>query len=135
MQGVVLVSCAQNAHSMKLLEAQRLERFLLNMSAQVAVLKVQTKMANVVITIKIMPESPEVDLAELQTQILHKIKEHGAHGDTKVDIEPVAFGLKALVVIFVIDEKKGGTDTLEEAICSIHGVESCQTTDVRRAIG
>lgn len=92
-------------------------------------------MANVVITIKIMPESPEVDMADLQKNILQKVKEHGAHGDTKVTIEPVAFGLKALVVIFVMDEKLGGTDKLEENICTIHGVESCQTTDVRRAIG
>ncbi|MEM4260679.1 MAG: elongation factor 1-beta [Candidatus Woesearchaeota archaeon] len=92
-------------------------------------------MANVVITIKVMPENPELDIAELQEQVLQKVKEHGAHGDTKVNIEPVAFGLKALVVFFVVDEKLGGTDKLEEEICNIPGVESCHTTDVRRAIG
>jgi elongation factor 1-beta len=92
-------------------------------------------MANVVITMKVMPESPEVDLRELTEKIEHNMKHHGVHGEIKNSIEPIAFGLKAVVFMFVLDEKLGGTDKLEESISTIHGVESVQITDVRRAIG
>jgi len=34
-----------------------------------------------------------------------------------------------------MDESKGSTDTLEESIISIEGVNSVETVDVRRAIG
>jgi elongation factor 1-beta len=100
-----------------------------------AVLKVLIKMANVVITMKVMPESPEVDLAELQKKLLTTLHHSGVEGDVKVAIEPIAFGLKAIVLMFVLDEKKGGTDKLEEELKTIHFVESVQVTDVRRTIG
>ena len=48
---------------------------------------------------------------------------------------PVAFGLKALNVTFVMDEKKGSTDALEADLGVIEGVESVEVTDVRRTIG
>ena len=45
------------------------------------------------------------------------------------------FGLKSLNLIFVMDEKKGSTDKLEDDISDIEGVQSVEVTDVRRAIG
>jgi elongation factor 1-beta len=92
-------------------------------------------MTNAVITFKIMPESPEIDLESLQKQALEKIAAYSGNDETKVEIEPVAFGLKALNIIFVMDENKGSPDELEEDIETIKGVMSCETTDVRRAIG
>lgn len=92
-------------------------------------------MTNAVITFKIMPESPDIDLDELQSQALKKIAAYSGNDETKVSIEPVAFGLKALNIIFVMDEGKGSPDELEEDIETITGVMSCETTDVRRAIG
>ena len=92
-------------------------------------------MTNAVITFKIMPESPEIDLESLQKQALEKIAAYSGNDETKVEIEPVAFGLKALNIIFVMDENKGSPDELEEDIETIKGVMSCENTDVRRAIG
>ena len=42
--------------------------------------------------------------------------------ETKTEQEPIAFGLKALKIIFVMDEAKGSTDELESKIKEIEGV-------------
>ena len=91
-------------------------------------------MADVIITIKIMPDSPETDLDSLSAQASEKILTFGGEVG-KTLIEPVAFGLKSLIIMFVMDEAKGATDPLEEEISNLEGVNSCEVTDVRRAIG
>ncbi len=91
-------------------------------------------MANCIITLKIMPESPDVDLAKLQESLNPVVEKFGCEVG-KVDIQPVAFGLKALVIMFVMDEKRGSTDELEAEIGKLPGVNSVECTDVRRAIG
>jgi len=92
-------------------------------------------MANVIITLKIMPESIDVGFSKLKEEALNHIKRFAGEGDTKVEEVPIAFGLKALNIIFVMDESIGSTDKLEEDIKSIEGVQSVEVTDVRRAIG
>ena len=92
-------------------------------------------MAQIVATIKIMPESPESDLSSIQNSAEDEIKKFAGETQIKAEQEPIAFGLKALKIIFVMDEDKGSTETLEEAIKIIPGVNSVETIDVRRAIG
>jgi len=92
-------------------------------------------MAQVIITLKIMPSSPEVDLAKITEEIKNKISDFAGPGDMKVEEKPVAFGLKSLNIIFVMDESKGSTDPLEDIISDIEGVQSVEVTDVRRAVG
>lgn len=91
-------------------------------------------MAQVIITLKIMPTSPEVDLKAIEEKTRELVKEFGAEVG-KVEEEPVAFGLKALKIIFVSDESKGSTDALEEKISQLEDVKSVEVVDVRRAIG
>jgi elongation factor 1-beta len=92
-------------------------------------------MADVVVTIKIMPDSPDINLKTIETEALSEIKSFTGIDNHKVEIEPVAFGLKALNITFVMAESKGATDPLEEKISKIKGVNSVEVTDVRRAIG
>ena len=92
-------------------------------------------MANVVVTIKVMPESVELDLEELQLRVLSKVKDFAGDTDSKVEIEPIAFGLKALRIMFVLDESKGSTEVLEDSISHLDGVQSIEVVDVRRAVG
>jgi len=92
-------------------------------------------MANAVVTVKIMPTSPEVDLGKLEEKALEKIIKFNDNKDTKVSVEPVAFGLKALNIIFVMDEAKGSPDPVAEEIAEFEDVNSAEITDVRRAIG
>jgi len=97
--------------------------------------KVQIKMPQVVVTLKIMPESPEVNLGNIETEAKTKILDFSQTKEIKIEQEPIAFGLIALKIIFVMDESKGSTDSLEEQIKAISGVNSVDTVDVRRAIG
>ena len=90
--------------------------------------------ADVIVTIKVMPESPAVDLVALQKHVEDAIKQ--AKGRVaKAELEPVAFGLKAVKITFVRDEAIGGTDDIEEALAKLQGVISVQVTNVSRALG
>ena len=92
-------------------------------------------MANAIVTLKIMPESPEVDLEKLKEDVKKHIIDFAGEGETKEELEPVAFGLKALKMIFVMDENIGSTEELEKSISEIKGIQSVEVVDVRRAIG
>ena len=92
-------------------------------------------MANAIVTLKIMPESPETDMDALFDKALKEIEAFCGETETKKEIEPIAFGLKALKIIFVMDEEKGSTDSLEEKIGAFDEVNSVEVSDVRRAIG
>jgi elongation factor 1-beta len=71
-------------------------------------------MAVVIIKLRVMPESPEIDLKALAEQVKTQLTEFGMKAFHSVKEEPVAFGLKALDFIFIIDEKNSNTDILEE---------------------
>jgi len=92
-------------------------------------------MAQVVITIKIMPSSPETDLDSLEIKVLEKIKSFTGETQTKKSIEPVAFGLKSLSIIFITEESKGSPDEMIDEINAFDDVNSAEISDVRRAIG
>jgi elongation factor 1-beta len=92
-------------------------------------------MAKVVVTLKIMPENPEVNLVELESTVKKIISEFAGEGETKTEKEPVAFGLTNLKIIFVMEESLGSPDPVEEKISALENVASVETTDVRRAIG
>jgi elongation factor 1-beta len=91
-------------------------------------------MAKVIITLKIMPESPDIDLHGIEKHAKEEIKKFGAEFG-KSDIVPVAFGLKSLNIMIISEESKGSTDELEKKIAELKGVNSCETIDVRRTIG
>ena len=92
-------------------------------------------MANAIVTIKVMPESPEVNLEKLSEEVKKKIADFAGEGETRQEIEPVAFGLKALKITFVMDEAQGSPEPLEKEVDGLEGVNSVEVTDVRRAIG
>ncbi len=91
-------------------------------------------MARVVVTITINPDSPDVDLAALEQAAKKEVVAYG--GDVgKVEHEPIGFGIKALKIIFIMDESKGSPDELEQKLAGMTGVASARVTDVRRTIG
>jgi translation elongation factor aEF-1 beta len=92
-------------------------------------------MANAIVTVKIMPEDPSVDLKKIESHALKDIEHYAGKGDTKVVIEPIAFGLNAIIITFIVDEKLGGPEPIEKELEKIPGVNSVETIDVRRAIG
>ena len=90
-------------------------------------------MAQVVVTFKLMMESPEVDIDAVKV----KAKEALEKIDIEIgkdEIEPVAFGIKALILTVVADESKG-TDDMENLLDELEGVSSAKVIDYRRALG
>ena len=91
-------------------------------------------MASVIVTFKVVMESPEVDIESVKDKAISTIEEYGCDVG-KIEIEEVAYGIKAIKLIFIMDEKKGSTDALEEKVKELEGVSSLEVTDVRRAVG
>jgi elongation factor 1-beta len=90
-------------------------------------------MGTALITIKMMPESPEADLEAIQEKAKSIVKENG--GETpSTKTEPVAFGLNAVVLNFAMDESLS-QDQFEEPLKEIEQVSSVEITDFRRAFG
>jgi len=91
-------------------------------------------MAKVIVTLDVMPASPEVNLDAIQKEVEKMITDFGGNIH-HVDVEPVAFGLKLIKLVFYMDESKGSTDPLESNVMRIKGVSSVKISEVRRAVG
>lgn len=91
-------------------------------------------MAQVVVTLKIMPSSPKTDLKIIQSKAEQAIEKFGGKVG-KVLVEPVAFGLNSLSLLFIMDESIGSTENLEKQVSELKNVASAEVTDVRRAVG
>jgi len=79
---------------------------------------------------KLMPESPDVDLEEIQNQA-KKIVENFGGTNKEYEIQPIAFGLKAVIVFFFYSEDKS-TEHLEDEFAKIPNVQSAQLIDMRK---
>ena len=91
-------------------------------------------LANVVITLRIMPIGVETNLAKIEKSVLEKIRNYTNNKTIKSEQEPIAFGLKALKIIFTADENKS-LEMLENSIKENPDIASVLAIDVRRAIG
>jgi len=91
-------------------------------------------MARMLVTLKVMPDSVDLDLKELREKIKDVIAKESGELLDKDELEPVAFGLKALKLMFIIDESKG-SETISDAVGSLEGVSSCTVIDMRRTVG
>ena len=91
-------------------------------------------MATVGIQFKIMPESVETNLEELKTKLKKATEsfESGIFNEAKE--EPIAFGLKALIVTIALSEDEE-SDSVEKSFSEIEGVSSVELIDYRRVVG
>lgn len=85
-------------------------------------------MAEVAVTLRVMPESAEVDLNQLEARVRERVKVYS------VSKEPIAFGLSALKIVAVIEDAAGGTEPLENEILGIPGVGNVQVTGITRLL-
>ncbi|VVB93847.1 Elongation factor 1-beta [uncultured archaeon] len=87
-------------------------------------------MGEVAAKIRIMPSGMDVDLNKLK-EALTKVVPKGArlHGFSEA---PVAFGLKALMVVVKVGDIEGGTEKVEEAFSKVKGVESVSVEELGR---
>jgi len=80
-----------------------------------------------------MPESPQSDLGEVKKNAEHIIEKHGQKL-LKEEIQPIAFGLNALLLIFTWPDNES-PDVLEQELSALSDINSAEIVDVRRAIG
>lgn len=90
-------------------------------------------MAIAAVIVKLMPESPESNLEEIQEKAKAVLESLDAQNIT-FDQEPIAFGLKAILVKFAWPEEKD-TSLFENALGELEHISSAQTSDYRRAFG
>ena len=83
-------------------------------------------MAKAIITFKMMPESPEVDLAPIRKKALEIAKEAGSIGEMQSKEEPIAFGLKAVLVLAMYEVEGSDFDVIAAKMGEIENVQSSE---------
>jgi len=82
-------------------------------------------MGSVAIIVRVMPESPEVNINELKSALKKKLP-----GIQDIQEEPIGFGLKALKLAAVINDAGGQTDAIEQSLNTVPGVERAEIIEV-----
>ena len=90
-------------------------------------------MGTALIKIKIMPVSPETDLSKIQEKAKEIIEKNKGQR-VSFETQPIAFGLKALIVGFDLDESLE-LEPIEKGLREIENVNSTEVIDMRRAFG
>ena len=83
-------------------------------------------MGSVAITYRVMPEGDDVDLGALKDAVRTAL----GTAFRSMEEKPVAFGLKAIHALAVVDDAGGGSDRLEASLQTLPGVGSVQAIDV-----
>ena len=89
-------------------------------------------MGEVGITYRILPESPETDLNELAKKVRETAEDKAKLQGMQE--KPIAFGLNALLIRVIIEDKEGGPDEIESALSNIPGVQSVEVMDMSRLL-
>ncbi len=86
----------------------------------------EIKMADVLVTFRVMPEEAGMDMDKLVDAIvdLDGVKVNG------VKKNPIAFGLVALEPSFIVEDKEGATKTVEEKLKGIEGIKEVEVSEV-----
>lgn len=87
-------------------------------------------MGEVAITYRIMPESTDLDIKELGDRVMEAAKKIAKVQG--MQDKPIAFGLTAILIRVIIEDKEGGPDEIEGALSGITGVQSVEAIDMTR---
>lgn len=92
-------------------------------------------MAKAIITFKLMPESPDVDLEPIKEQALRIAKERGAIGEMQAKEEPIAFGLVAVLILAMYTVEGKDFDGIAAEMGKIENVQSAEVATMDLALG
>ena len=90
-------------------------------------------MGKVIVTAQIMPSSPETNMEKLNEEV-KKIINTNRGEYVKAEIRPIAFGLKALIVYFLVEDTGGIMGNIEKKIYSIDNIQGYEVSNVQRAL-
>ena len=85
-------------------------------------------MGEVALQYRVLPEGLEVDLDALNQSLVKALPEGAVIKASEK--KPVAFGLNALHILVVMDDKKGGADAVEAALSEVDGVQSVEMIEM-----
>ncbi len=85
-------------------------------------------MGDVLITYKIMPDGVDVNLDDIKRAVEEKLE--GVAKINDFSEEPVAFGLKALIVRVIVKDEGGISDKIEEILQGIDKVQGVMVNEV-----
>ena len=88
-------------------------------------------MGIVAVKIKLMPIGIETNLKKIEEQAKKDVEAMGGKNPSVTE-EPIAFGLKAIILFFAWPEEKE-LEKLEQKLTMIKDVNSVQVVDMRRA--
>ena len=92
-------------------------------------------MAKAIITFKLMPESPDVDLKKIREKALAIAKKNGSIGEMQSKEEPIAFGLKAELVLAMYQVEGTDFEKIAEEMQEIDQVQSAEVAKMDLALG
>lgn len=85
------------------------------------------------VQMKLMPDSPSANLQEIEKKAEEVI--NSMHKTlVKIEEEPIAFGLKAMILSFAWNDEID-TEKLEAELAKIEHVSSVEVLDIRKAFG
>lgn len=87
-------------------------------------------MGDVNLTLRVLPDDPDVDLDALATQVEKSLPDKARLAGTA--IKPFAFGLKALMLSVIIPDESGLADQVEDALRGVDRVQGVELVDMGR---
>lgn len=85
---------------------------------------------NVAVTIRIMPSDINTDIEKIKKGLNSIIEKFGKLH--KTEIKPIAFGLKSIEAIILLNDEKSGIEDIESRIRKLNGVGEVEVLEVSR---
>jgi len=85
-------------------------------------------MAEVIVGLKVLPKTVDIDLDILEKKIREAVD------PDKIQREPIAFGLVAFLVVKLVPDASGQVDELEKKLRAIKEVGEVEITGVTRSL-